>query len=565
MKRSGIVSLVGILVVTVAALVGTLVAGNSILLGIDLDGGVEVGLVPVEDTELEGEALDEALTVSEQIIRNRVDGLGVAEPDITRQGERIVVQLPGIEDQQRALEVVGATAELRFRPVCAVLLPEPLDLDAPGADGDAAVDPNDADGDGVRDQPFGVSPGDVDVEVDEDGGIGTAPPGVGCEGIGIDTTEALSLPDTDPDDEEADQPVILSSLPGDDGEPPSRYLLGRTMLTGAALETADATFQGFEWSVAPVFRAGPEGIDLFNEAAAACFSATPVCPSVGLAGGPTAQLAIVLDGVVQSAPTIRTPFFERDSISITGNFDEAEANDTALVLKFGALPIEFEDPADPDSLSTVNNVSATLGRDSLEAGVVAGIVGFAAVALYMIAYYRLLGVAAMASLLVSGTLLYCIIAFLSESRGLALTLAGVVGLVVSIGTSLDSNVVYFEHLKEDIANGRTLRSAVDRSFPVAFKTMFFANSASLIAAIILYVLTVGSVRGFALMLGLASILDLIATYFFLRPAVKIMARGQTLVDRPGLYGLPRPGSASDGDAKATDPVVETDIPEEATV
>jgi preprotein translocase subunit SecD len=567
MKRSGIISLVGILLVTVVALVATLVNDHEILLGIDLDGGVEVGLVPVEDTELEGEALEEALTVSEQIIRNRVDGLGVAEPDITRQGNRIVVQLPGIDDQQRALEVVGATAELRFRPVCAVLLPEPLDLDASGAgtDGDDAVDPNDVDGDGVRDQPFGVSPGDVDVEVGEDGGIGTAPPGVGCEGIGIDATEALSLPDTDPDDEEADQPVILSSLAGDDGEPPARYLLGRTMLTGAALETADATFTGFEWSVAPVFRSGPEGIDLFNEAAAACFSATPVCPSAGLAGGPTAQLAIVLDGVVQSAPTIRTPFFNRDEISITGDFDEAEANDTALVLKFGALPIEFEDPADPDSLSTVNNVSATLGRDSLEAGIVAGIVGFVAVALYMILYYRLLGVAAIASLVVSYTLLYCVIVFLSESRGLALTLAGVVGLVVSIGTSLDSNVVYFEHLKEDIANGRTLRSSVDRSFPVAFKTILFANSASLIAAIILYVLTVGSVRGFALMLGLASILDLIATYFFLRPAVKLMARGQTLVDRPGLYGLPRPGSASGGDTKQTSSVVETDIPEEATV
>ncbi|MFN3216501.1 MAG: protein translocase subunit SecD [Acidimicrobiales bacterium] len=565
MKRSGIISLVGILLVTIVALVATLAADNRILLGIDLDGGVEVGLVPVEDTELEGEALEEALTVSEQIIRNRVDGLGVAEPDITRQGNRIVVQLPGIDDQQRALEVVGATAELRFRPVCAVLLPEPLDLDASGAEGDDAVDPNDVDGDGVRDQPFGVSPADVDVEVGEDGGIGTAPPGVGCEGIGIDATEALSLPDTDPDDEEADQPVILSSLAGDDGEPPARYLLGRTMLTGAALETADATFLGFEWQVSPVFRSGAEGIDLFNEAAAACFNATPVCPSAGLAGGPTAQLAIVLDGVVQSAPTIRTPFFNRDEISITGDFDEEEANDTALVLKFGALPIEFEDPADPDSLSTVNNVSATLGRDSLDAGVVAGIVGFAAVALYMIAYYRLLGVAAIASLVVSYTLLYCIIAFLSESRGLALTLAGVVGLVVSIGTSLDSNVVYFEHLKEDIANGRTLRSSVDRSFPVAFKTIFFANSASLIAAIILYVLTVGSVRGFALMLGLASILDLIATYFFLRPAVKLMARGQTLVDRPGLYGLPRPGSAPVRDAKTNDPVVDADIAEEATV
>ncbi len=415
----------------------------------------------------------------------------------------------------------------------------------------------------MRDQPFGVSPADIDVAVGDDGGIGEVPPGVGCEGIGIDATDALALPDTDPDDEEADQPVILSSLPGDDGEPAGRYLLGRTMLTGAALETADSTFNGFEWSVAPVFRSGPEGIDLFNEAAAACFNATAVCPSVGLAGSPTAQLAIVLDGVVQSAPTIQTPFFERDSISDHRQLRRGRSQ------RHGA-GAEVRRPAHRVRGSGRSRFAQhrqqRLGhpRPRLVAGRASSPASSASPpsALYMIAYYRLLGVAAIASLVVSGTLLYCIIAFLSESRGLALTLAGVVGLIVSIGTSLDSNVVYFEHLKEDIANGRTLRSSVDRSFPVAFKTMFFANSASLIAAIILYVLTVGSVRGFALMLGLASVLDLIATYFFLRPAVKLMARGQTLVDRPGLYGLPEPGVAADASTKTAEPAASDDLPEE---
>ncbi|MEM7288232.1 MAG: hypothetical protein AAF480_17930 [Actinomycetota bacterium] len=158
-----------------------------------------------------------------------------------------------------------------------------------------------------------------------------------------------------------------------------------------------------------------------------------------------------------------------------------------------------------------------------------------------------MGLAAMLSLAVSGTMLWIVLAFLSETQSLTLTLAGIVGLIVSIGTSLDSNVVYFEHLKEDIANGRTLRSSVDRSFPVAFRTIFYANLASLIGAAILWFLTIGSVRGFALMLGLASILDLVATYFFLRPVVRMMARGQSLVERPGLYGLPNPedvGAAS---------------------
>ncbi|MEC8986246.1 MAG: SecD/SecF family protein translocase subunit, partial [Actinomycetota bacterium] len=260
-----------------------------------------------------------------------------------------------------------------------------------------------------------------------------------------------------------------------------------------------------------------------NIAANQCFNQTAVCP--------TSQLAIVLDGVTESTPNVQTPYFERDQITISGDFDQERAEETALVLRYGSLPLEFETPSS-------RIVSATLGKDSFDAGVVAGIVGLAFVALFMFAYYRLLGVAAILSLALSGTMLWVILAWLSTSRSLALTLAGVVGLIVSIGTSLDSNVVYFEHLKEDIGNGRTLRSAVDRSFPIAFKTIFYANLASLIGAGILYFLTVGSVRGFALMLGLASILDLIATYFFLRPFVKWISLSDTLSSRPWLYGLP---------------------------
>ena len=159
------------------------------------------------------------------------------------------------------------------------------------------------------------------------------------------------------------------------------------------------------------------------------------------------------------------------------------------------------------------------------------------VVVYMLSYYRLLGLAAIGSLAVSGTLLWVVLSFLSSTRGLALTLAGVTGLIVAIGVSLDSNVVYFEHLKEDIRRGRTLRSAVDQAFPVAFKTIFWANLATLIGAAILWLLTIGSVRGFAVMLGIASILDLVATYFFLRPVVRMLARRTQ--QRPSLMGMPK--------------------------
>ena len=554
MRRAGLYSLVSLLVIVAGSLIWSLAAGNSVLLGLDLEGGAEVVLEPDEETELTGEALDDALDASVDIIRNRVDGLGVAEPDITRQGNRIVVQLPGVDDQQRALEVVGQTAELRFRPVCAVLPAQQVDTGiaddaADETDGDAAEGGEDAEtDDGVSESPVGVSPADADPtptpegQEPADGEDGTAAEdvpvlgAVGCEDIEIGQIEAIGLPTTTRDDDDPDQPVILPQINPDSGEVELRYLLGRTMLTGSALEDADATSRdGLTWFVAPTFRAGEDGIDLFNEAASVCFQGSAACP--------TRQIAIVLDGVVESAPEVQQPFFQRDQITITGNFNQARAEDVALVLRFGALPLEFGDPTDPESGSRVRTVSATLGQDSLDAGIVAGIVGLSLVALYMIAYYRLLGLAAMLSLAVSGTMLWIVLAFLSETQSLTLTLAGIVGLIVSIGTSLDSNVVYFEHLKEDIANGRTLRSSVDRSFPVAFRTIFYANLASLIGAAILWFLTIGSVRGFALMLGLASILDLVATYFFLRPVVRMMARGQSLVERPGLYGLPNPEDA----------------------
>ena len=160
--------------------------------------------------------------------------------------------------------------------------------------------------------------------------------------------------------------------------------------------------------------------------------------------------------------------------------------------------------------------------------------------LYLIVYYRLMGLVAIASLALSGAMLWTIVAWLGESQGLALTLAGVTGLIVAIGVSVDSNVVYFEHLKEDVRSGRTVRSAVDRAFPVAFATIVKANFASLIAAGVLYFLTVGQVKGFALYLGLATILDLVATYFFMGPAIGLLSRGVGLHAHPGRFGIPAP-------------------------
>ena len=466
--RRKLVYVIAIVVVAAGGVVYTLVSGNEPLLGLDLQGGASVVLEPTRAPE------PDELEVAVEIIRNRVDGLGVAEPEISTQGGNILVQLPGISEQQRALDLVGQTAELRFRPVVSVLRDEAAYAAA------AAEDPIA----GLYALTEGEAPADAEVV-----------------------------------------------LPGYDDERNivARYRLGPSAVAGDSLEGAVARFESLTgWYVAPTFKPGPEGIDLFNAVSFRCHSRDPSCP--------TGQVAIELDNEVVSAPAVQADSavfspFERSEITISGQFSEDEARDLALALDYGALPVELE--AQQSQI-----VSASLGTDALAAGVIAGLIGLALVSAYLIVYYRLLGLVAIASLALSGAMLWTMIAWLGESQGLALTLAGVTGLIVSIGVSVDSNVVYFEHLKEDVRSGRTLRSAVDRAFPVAYSTIVKADFASLIAAGVLYWLTSGPVRGFALYLGLATILDLVATYFFMGPLIGLMSRGSGLFAHPGRFGIP---------------------------
>ena len=510
MSRRSLVPLVLIVAVAAGLLAASLAVGNRPLLGLDLKGGVEVVLVPVDDPERPVAITEGDLDTAVNIIRDRIDGLGVAEPDVTRQGGRVVVQLPGISDQQRAIDIVGQTAELRFRPVCADNLPaEPISFSI--ADEELAED-------------VAIESPTAELPLPELDDRGLAPCPADIDTFGLATTESA--------DDLLDRFVVLPKR-DDQGNIERRLLLGPSVLTGAGLSGADSSFRG-EFVVDATFKGGDEGADKFDEMAGECYSGTPYCPP-GAAG--LGQLAIVVDGNVESAPSVQTPNFD-GQVVISGGFSEQEADDLALVLRYGALPIEFQDPTDPQSDSTSRAVSATIGGDSLRAGIIAGIVGLALVFLFMVGMYRLLGLVAMLSLGVSATLLWVIVAWLGETQDLALTLAGVTGLIVAIGVSLDSNVVYFEHLKEDVATGRMLRSSLEQSFSAAFRTIFRANFASLIAAVILYWLSAGSVRGFALMLGLASVLDLVATYYFLRPCALLMARSSSLMAHPHRLGLP---------------------------
>jgi len=505
-----VAALATIVTLAVGLLLWSLLVGQAPLLGLDLQGGVEVVLEPVDTPENLALATTENLDLAVEILRARVDAIGVAEPDITTQtGDKnfIIVQLPGIENQDDAVALVGQTAELQFRPVLFDLV-------------------------GGGDIPEGFA----------------FPDSILNGGPGLDDLLAGFV--SDPNNTPSDQSAIFLTIAEDDGPPGLPLLLGPTEFTGSALEGAEAQFNsGGGWLVEVTFKSGPEGLDLFNESAAKCFPPSDSCPFQ--------RLAFVLDGVVESSPRINAAEFTDRRVVITRDqgFSEDDARNSALVLEFGSLPLAFSDPADPEA-GLVRTVSASLGRDSLDAGLIAGLVGLALVALYMIWYYRLLGLIAMLSLALSASMLWVVVSYLSVSRGLALTLAGVVGLIVSIGVSLDSNVIFFEDLKETMRRGRSLSSAVEGAFPGAFSTVFWANMATLIGALILWLLTVGSVKGFALMLAIASVLDLIATYFFMAPLVRLLAG--RFGDKPGLFGVRSlsPGTSMSGVSPASDSEVD---------
>jgi preprotein translocase subunit SecD len=483
MRRSPFYTLLAFFVLAIGALAATLISGKSPQLGLDLQGGASVVLQPREKTS-EG-TLNQAI----EIIRNRVDALGVAEPEITRQGDSIIVSLPGVENRERALQVVGQTAQLLFRPVIQQLPAEAT--------------------------PTSSSSSTTSTTTAES----AATTSTTSSTIPVDTAAT-----TRPEDDEEGAQVILPEK-GKDGRVTSRYLLGPAEVKGTVLSGASATVsQTGQWEVQ--FELTDEGTKQWNDMAA----------KVGQGN----QIAIDLDGVVRSAPSLSTTEFQGRGV-ITGNFSQSEAKDLALVLRYGALPVQLD-------RQTVQTVSATLGRDSLHAGLAAGLVGLGLVALYMLLYYRALGLVVWIGLLLTGAIMYSLVTLLGATSGLALSLAGATGIIVSVGVTVDSYVVYFERLKDEIRSGKTIRSSVDRGFSRAYRTILAADAASIIGAAVLYVLSVGSVRGFAFFLGLTTLLDVFTAYFFTRPMVMLLGRSRFFTEARwvgvarGLNAAPAAGS-----------------------
>ncbi|MEY3456315.1 MAG: putative protein-export rane protein SecD [Actinomycetota bacterium] len=484
------ITIVCTIVVVAAALVGNIVAGNKPSLGLDLQGGASITLQPV------GDYTPESLEKAVEIIERRVNSLGVAEPEITRQGDNVVVNLPGVDDQQRALDIIGRQGEVLLRPVLQV---GTTNTDATTTTVGGATETTTPD---TVDPAQPTGPGDARRSVPST----TIAETTTTVSDASTTTVPQIAVSNDPND-----PTANAVLEGDAG---AVFLVGPAGASGQVFNNdASADITTGNWVVTVGLRDGELGEDLWNALTTKCFNREPSCP--------TGQIAIVLDGKVISAPVVQEAVFTGGNVQITGDFTEAEARDLAKILEFGAVPVRFD-------VATVQTVSPTLGEDSLRAALISGLIGVLLVILFFFFYYRLLTIVVLGGLVVSGALLWSVISYISRSNGLALTLSGAAGIIVSIGVTVDSYVVFFERLKDDLHAGKSLKGSAQRSFQAAFRTILAADAVSFLGALVLWYLTVGSVRGFAFFLGLSTLTDVIVAYYFTRPAVLLLSRTKLL-------------------------------------
>ena len=459
---------------------------TAVRLGLDLRGGTSVTLQPRIGAGETGKVTSEAIDQAVSIIRQRVNSLGVAESEVASQGSgtnrQIVISVPG-ESGRRVIELVGQTAELRFRQVLAETSGVPTTAT------DAAATP-----------PAGISPelnalyAALDCTIAEN-----------RQGTGSDVA-------TD---------VILAC--SNDGG--AKYILAGAEVLGRQVSKATAavdTTTGGNWFVSLTFNG--EGTKAFGDQTARVVSLT----------APQNQVAIVLDGLVVSAPRINEAI-RGGSAQITGNFTQLEAQDLANVLKYGSLPLAFD-------RGEVQQVSPTLGADQLSAGLLAGGLGLGLVLLYSVLYYRGLGLVTVGSLTVAAGMIYLLVLLLGEWIGFTLTLAGIAGIIVAIGITADSFIVYFERIRDELREGKSLRSAVETGWVRARRTIVVADSVSIIAAVLLYFLAVGGVRGFAFTLGLTTLVDLLVIFAFTKPMMTILSKWKFYASGHPLSGLSKKSS-----------------------
>lgn len=471
-------------------------------LGLDLRGGTQVILSP---SVAVGETLtQDQLNQTVAIIRQRVDGFGVAESEVTIQGTgngaKIIVTIPG-ETSRTVVDQLKTTAQLNFRPVLAI------DFGSPQASASPTPSVSDSASPSISPSESATPAASTTPEPTPSPSVSVAPellvpPIQSPDGSGdfADRFAALDCATSDILNGSTDDPAQYLISCEKDGS--VKYALAPADLVGTDIESATAGL--------PQQGAGGWQVDLQMTTDGAKKFADSTTKLSALES-PNDQFAIVLDGVVISAPSVNEPILGGSAV-ISGSFTADEARALAQVLKYGALPVGLE-------VDEVQQISPTLGNDQLQAGLIAGGFGLLLVVIYLLLYYRALGVIAVVSLVAAAIMTYLAFVILGRGIGFTLTLSGVAGAIVAIGITADSFVIYFERIRDEIREGKRLRVAIDQGWIRARRTILAADFVSLLSAAILYYLSVGSVRGFAFTLGLITFVDIAVAFMFTRSLV----------------------------------------------
>ncbi|SDN03321.1 protein translocase subunit SecD [Streptomyces wuyuanensis] len=521
-----------LMLIVMAALVGGMFWSGETTprLGIDLAGGTTITLKAEAEPGKESAVNETNMATAVGIIERRVNGLGVSEAEVQTQGkENIIVNIPKGTDSEQAQKQVGTTAQLFFRPVLNVAPAGPATPEPAGSPS--------------------ASPSGKPADKATDGKDKATAPSSSPTTQGRAVTEALKAPSPSPSGAPADQPkapenpvpmpsgaaanpelekqfAALNCLDpkaranaGKGAQPEQatvacgknsvggweKYLLGPAEVDGKDVDDAKGVLdpQRGIWIVQMDFTGA--GSKKFAK----------ITGKLSQQPSPMNQFAIVLDGEVVSAPQVNQTLSA--SAEISGSFDQQSAQDLGNILSYGALPLSFDQ-------QSVTTVTAALGGEQLKAGLIAGAIGLALVVIYLVVYYRGLSIVALLSLLASAILTYALMSLLGPAIGFALNLPAVCGAIVAIGITADSFIVYFERIRDEIREGRTLRPAVERAWPRARRTILVSDFVSFLAAAVLFIVTVGKVQGFAFTLGLTTLLDVVVVFFFTKPLMTLLAR-----------------------------------------
>lgn len=458
-------------------------------LALDLSGGTQLILAPQanssqgQDQQLSDEELEQAV----EIIRQRVDGSGVAEAEVsTQSGQNVVVSVPGTLSSETR-QLIQTSAQMSFRAVINAGTP-------------AAVTAEQAASEENLPQPT--------AEPTDGSDFNWVTPELWRQYEQLDCTNPAQV---EPQSQDPAKAIVACAADGSE-----KYILGPVEIDGTDIESASYG----QVTGSSGYATGQWGVNIdFNDAATQTFQdVTSRLNAIRAANAsdPRARFAILLDGQVLSSPVTQA-VISNGQPQITGNFTEEQARTLSEQLRYGALPISF-------TIQSEQQISATLGADQLRMGLLAGLIGLLLVFLYSLFQYRLVGLVNIVSILVAGAFTYGVIVLLGIGMNYRLSLAGVAGLIVSIGLMADSFIVYFERIRDEIRAGRTIPAAIDHGWARAKRTILASKAVNLLAAVVLYFASVGNVRGFAFTLGLTAIADLLITFLFIHPVMVLLGQ-----------------------------------------